>query len=150
MGFSRCIGPCLSSPCQLNCANLITSLGSDADGFRRYVCALDLHEKEKPHGLFSHARESQRAVVDRLLRQVSPSRIDAFEHIKQAKHNIVFIQGPSGTGKTTFIVTFLQILWHSNHPWITCAPSNSACNQPSRNSLAAEVSGNGYYSFLPI
>ena len=39
------------SPCRLNCANVITSLGSDADGLRRYVCALDSLEKERPHGL---------------------------------------------------------------------------------------------------
>ena len=37
----------------INCANLITSLGTDADELRRYVCALDLHEKETAHGLFS-------------------------------------------------------------------------------------------------
>ena len=45
---------------------------------------------------------------------------------KQTEDDIVFIQEPPGMGKTTFIVTFLQILRHSNHSWIVCAPSNSA------------------------
>ena len=110
----------------INCANLITSLGTDADELRRYVCALDLHEKETAHGLFSKMTESQTAIVNELLGTLSPSQLGAFEHIRQSKHDIVFIQGPPGTGKTTFIVTFLIILWQLNHSWIACAPSNSA------------------------
>ena len=110
----------------IDCANLITSLGTDADELRRYVCALDLHEKEKTHGLFSDMTESQTKHVNELLSNLSPSQLGAFEHIKQSKHDIVLIQGPPGTGKTMFIVTFLQILWRLNHSWIACAPSNSA------------------------
>ena len=106
-----------------NCANLITSLGDDAKEIRRYVCALDLHEK-KNHKLF--ADMSRHPIVNDLLNTMSPSQRGAFEHIAQNKHDIALIQGPPGTGKTTFIVTLLQILSHLGHSWIACAPSNSA------------------------
>ena len=108
----------------VDCANLITSLGTDADEMRRYICALDLHEREKSHGLFSNM--SQHPIIEELLKTLSASQLSAFEHIERSKHAIALIQGPPGTGKTTFIVTLLQILSHLGHNWIACAPSNSA------------------------
>lgn len=110
----------------VNCANLTKQLGADANEMRRYICAQDLREKERSHGLFDNLSESQTQVVNKLLSQLSPSQLGAFEHVKQTKHDVVLIQGPPGTGKTTFIVTLLQILFHLNHSWIACAPSNSA------------------------
>ena len=110
----------------VNCANLTKQLGPDADEMRRYICALDLREKERGHGLFDNLSESQTQVINKLLSQLSPSQLGAFEHVKHTKHDVVLIQGPPGTGKTTFIVTLLQILFHLNHKWIACAPSNSA------------------------
>ena len=107
----------------VNCANLITSLGTDADELRRYVCALDLREKTT-HGLF--ADMPRHPIINDLLSTMSPSQRGAFDHILQNKHPIAFIQGPPGTGKTTFIVTLLQILSHLGHSWIAVAPSNSA------------------------
>ena len=116
------LAPC----CLIDCANLIIFLGNDGYELCCYVCALDLYEKEKTHGLFSNMTESQTKSVNNLLSNLSPSQLGAFEHIKQTKHDIVFVKGPPGTGKTTFIITFLQILCHLNHSWIACAPSNSA------------------------
>ena len=54
----------------INCANLITSLGADADEVRRYVCAVDLREKEKPHNLF--ANMSQHPVLEDIPAELSP------------------------------------------------------------------------------
>ena len=51
----------------VNCTNLITSLGTDADEMRRYICALDLHEREKAHGLFSNMSHSTSQYRDRLI-----------------------------------------------------------------------------------
>ena len=108
----------------INCANLITSLGNDADQLRRYVCALDIRENDSNHGLFS--KMEQYPAVNELLKSLSPSQLGAFNYVKDIKHPIALIQGPPGTGKTTFIVTFLQILSIMGHVWIACAPSNSA------------------------
>ena len=41
------------------------------------------------------------------------------------KHAVVLLQGPSGTGKTTFILILLQIAWHTNTPWVSGASSNA-------------------------
>ena len=108
----------------INCANLITSLGDDADDLRRYVCALDIHENDSNHGLFDKIDEYP--AVNELLKTLSPSQLGAFNYVKDIKHPIALIQGPPGTGKTTFIVTLLQILSTLGHAWIACAPSNSA------------------------
>ena len=110
----------------INCANLITTLGSDADELRRYVCARDLHEKERSINISSNLTETQTDLIDHHLSSLSPSQQGAFERVYESKHDIVFIQGPPGTGKTTFITTPFQILWHCRYPWIACAPSNSA------------------------
>ena len=94
----------------LNCANLIRTLGSDADGMRRYVCACDSREKEKNYGSLPNPTESQTQVVDSLLSRLSESQLSAFRHIEQTKRDVVFIQGPPGTGINTFVVMLLQIL----------------------------------------
>ena len=99
----------------VNCANLTKQLGADANEMRRYICAQDLREKERSHGLFDNLSESQTQVVNKLLSQLSPFQSGAFEYVKQTKHDVVLIQGPPGTSKTTFIVTLLQILFHLNH-----------------------------------
>lgn len=83
----------------VNCANLITSLGANADELRRYICALNLREKETSQDLFTDL--SKHPVISEILAKLSPSQLGAFHHIKDSKHNIVLIQGPSGTGKTT-------------------------------------------------
>ena len=44
-----------------------------------------------PKGLFSDMTQSQSEVVNDLLSQLSPSQLGAFEHIKQTKHDIIFI-----------------------------------------------------------
>ena len=116
-----------SSSCQLRqYIYIYINIGADADELRRYVCARDLHEKARPINIFPNLTDAQEEIVDRLLDRLSPSQQGAFTRVYESKHDIVFLQGPPGTVKTTFIVTLLQILWHCGHSWIACAPSNSA------------------------
>lgn len=96
----------------INCANLITSLGPDADKIRRYVCALDLREKEKPHNLF--ANMSKHPVIEDILAELSPSQLGAFQHVKDSKHDIVLIQGvkdPPTPGRRHILLNSCKYYW---------------------------------------
>ena len=120
MGIFRCIRITLRR--LVNCVNIITSLETDTDKVYRYVYTLNLRvEKKRKITIYLLC---QIKIVNDLLIQLSLSQPDAFEHIKQTKHDIVFIQRSPGMGKTTFIITFLQISSHLNHSWIACVPSN--------------------------
>jgi len=105
----------------VNCANLIRTLGDDANDMRHYIQARDPTEKDKNHGLFSNLTESQIQSIQTLINQLSASQLGAFEHLKNSKHPIVLFQGPPGTGKTTLFVALQQRLWKFNHDWITGA-----------------------------
>ena len=75
----------------INCANLIKSLGNDADELRRYVCARDLHEKPRRIPLFEYLTEAQTKSVNDLLKRLFSSQKQTFQHVYDSKHDIVFI-----------------------------------------------------------
>ena len=102
----------LSSKRSVNCANVIRNTpGLEADEMRRYVLGNDLHEPKRGHGIFeSPLLQQEPIVLDDLLRKLSPSQLNAFEHIKNTKHPFSFIQGPPGIGKTALITTNYAML----------------------------------------
>jgi len=111
----------------ITCANKVTAdPAPHANDIRRYAQALDLSQNERNHGILSDLADSQQQSVQKLLDQLSPSQMRAYDHIKDTYHRVVLIQGPSGTGKTTLIVKLLQICWELDHSSLVAAGSNPA------------------------
>ncbi len=119
----------LASRRLITCANKITADKEHAEDIRCYAQALDLSQHERNHGILSDLTDSQQQSVEKLLAQLSPSQMQAYNYIKETHHRVVLIQGPPGTGKTTLIVKLLQVLWELNQSSIVAAGSNPAVDQ---------------------
>lgn len=114
----------------VNCANLLKSRQEDgADTVRRYILGNDLSPTGS-HGLFTDDEIAKLSPEDRnfvrnLMGEFSQSQADAFEFTRKSKHPLVFVHGPFGSGKTTWILNLAQIAWKLGYASLGLSDSNA-------------------------
>lgn len=114
----------------INCANLLKSRQDDgAETVRRYILGNDLSPSGS-HGLFTDDEIAKLSSEDRkfvlsLMNEFSQSQAEAFEFMRNSKHPLVFVHGPFGSGKTTWILKLCQIAWKLGYASLGLSDSNA-------------------------
>ncbi|KAI4121942.1 MAG: hypothetical protein LQ338_006079 [Usnochroma carphineum] len=78
--------------------------------------------QEENRSRFEELLNDCRAALDR-------AQLGAIESLRRVRNNVVAIEGPPGTGKTTVASVMLWLLAHTDTRVLVCAPSNTATDQ---------------------
>lgn len=114
----------------VDCANLLKSRQQDgANTVRRYILGNDLSPSGS-HGLFTddeiaNLSSEDQKFVRNLRSEFSQSQAEAFEFMRKSKHPLVFVHGPFGSGKTTWILKLGQIAWKLGYKNLGLSDSNA-------------------------
>ncbi|KAL8672443.1 MAG: hypothetical protein Q9168_003090 [Polycauliona sp. 1 TL-2023] len=113
----------------INCANKVAELdpeeGSSVADMHRFLLARDLRPNPPTDLLVGLNAQQQQYKVVRVVERMTPTQKRAWDHIRVSPHQVVLLQGPRGTGKTTFNAMVCEILEICGMPYQGAAASNA-------------------------